>query len=160
MKTTLTTIVVGGKSQIKPAMELVSVLRGAGVKIKAIDPLGEDVTEIVKNTDKLDVLLVERHSSVKARIKLADLIFRQRLKCNLVMMELHKSDIMKTKFYSLFKCNTKACKEFNKVLGDYFNTHLRQPCRLRTNPIKYRLYLMKEALYDFTREHLQLRQVI
>jgi hypothetical protein len=142
-------------------MELVSVLRGAGVKIKAIDPLGEDVAEIVKETDELDVLLVERHSSVKARIKLADLIFKQRLKCNLVMMQLHKSDVMKTKFYRLFTCNEKANKDFDDVhvLKNYFSTHLREPCKLRTNPIKYRLYLMRESIYDFILERLRLTTV-
>ena len=159
MKTTLTTIVVGGRSHIKPAMELVSVLRGAGVKIKAIDPLGEDVAEIVKETDELDVLLVERHSSVKARIKLADLIFKQRLRCNLVMMQLHKSDVMKTKFYRLFTCNQKANKNFDDVLKDYFSTHLREPCKLRTNPLKYRFYLMRESIYDFILERLRLTTV-
>lgn len=157
MKTTLTTIVVGGKRHIKPAMELVSVLRGAGVKIKAIDPLGEDVAEIVKRTDELDVLLVERHSSVKARIKLADLIFKQRLKCNLVMMELHKSDVMQTKFYRLFTCNNQASKEFDNVLKNYFATHLREPCKLRTNPLKYRLYLIRECIYDFILGHRRLK---
>jgi hypothetical protein len=137
-------------------MELVSVLRGAGVKIKAIDPLGEDVAEIVKRTDELDVLLVERHSSVKARIKLADLIFKQ----NLVMMELHKSDVMQTKFYRLFTCNNQASKEFDSVLKNYFATHLREPCKLRTNPFKYRLYLIRECIYDFILGHRRLKTAL
>ena len=154
------TIIVGGKKKIKPAMDLVNILRGAGVRIKAIDPLGEDVETIIKDTDCLDVLLVERHSSIKARLKLADLIFRQRLRCNLVMMNLHKSDVMQTKFYRIFTCNVKADNEFEEVLQRYFNTHLRQPCKLRTNPIKYRLYLMREAISDFSREHLQLRTAL
>jgi hypothetical protein len=140
-------IVVGGKVHIKSSIDLVQILKAAGIKIKAIDPLGTDIDAIVAKTDQLDFLLLERSSSISTRLRLAKHLKKRSLKCNIIMFHLHK-DVTKTKFYKLFTLSPQANKEFEQVLADYFNTTLRTPCKGNVNKLKYLGYTLQQTFLD------------
>ena len=141
-------VVVGGKLQIRSLMQMVNILRVAGIKTKAIDPLGCDIKEIIENTSELDYLLLDRNSSIGTRLRLIRNI--RKLKCNLVLYRLG-TDVTKTTFYD-FYCKNEALKEdFNDVLQDYFNTSLRQPCSPKNSKFKYKLYLLQQSFLDLRR---------
>jgi hypothetical protein len=128
-------------------MDLISILKATGIRIKAIDPLGKDIDVIVKKTRELDYLLLERSSSISTRLRLAKHINKRNLKCNIIMFHLNK-DVTKTKFYRLFTFNPEANEDFEAIIKTYFNTKLRNPCKPKTNKFKYFIYKLQQNYLD------------
>ena len=139
-------VIVGGKLHINSAMEMINLLRKAGVKVGAIDPLGTDIDIIVKKTKELDYLLLDRHSSISTRLKLIRCL--RHIKCNIILFKLNKN-INKTKFYSLYTPNPDSNARFESVLKECFHTNLRIPCSKNKNKFKYQIYLFWQAIADF-----------